>query len=118
MVALIAAVSLAVPQTPEQWGTWYVHVLLVVGVALLVAAGWLARREQRSRPRLVIDSPFTELRGVEHETNPRTGELIGVTSTATVVTVVTGTYSTTVKVHETGRRASAKLAENRASNWH
>ena len=24
----------------------------------------------------------------------------------------------TVKVHETGRRASAKLAENRASNWH
>jgi hypothetical protein len=94
MVALIAAATLAVSQTPNQWGAWYVHVLLVVGIALIAAAAWLARREYRSRPRLVIDDPYTELRGVVHETNPRTGELIGVTSTATSITV-TSTYSTT-----------------------
>ena len=94
MVALIAAVTLAASQTPNQWGAWYVPVLLVVGVALVAGAAGLARREYRSRPRLVIDGPYTELRGVVHETNPRTGELIGVTSTATSITV-TSTYSTT-----------------------
>ncbi|MGA3183496.1 MAG: hypothetical protein ABSE52_02705 [Candidatus Dormibacteria bacterium] len=94
MVALIAAATLAVSPTPNQWGAWYVHALLAIGIALIAAAAWLARREYRARPRLVIDDPYTELRGVVHETNPRTGELIGMTSTATSISI-TSTFSTT-----------------------
>jgi|ERR1039458_2525082 hypothetical protein len=111
LVPLVAAVSLAVLQTPTQWGAWYVLVLLLGAVAVFAFAAWLARREQRSRPRLVIDGPYTQLRWVDHVTNPRSGELVGVTSTTTVVTVVT--YATTTVGHgkdESGYGAYVKVS--------
>jgi hypothetical protein len=88
-LALIAAITLAVTPTPQNWGEWYVRLLLVSGGVLVLAAGYPAIRDHLSRPRLVIDDPSTALRGVERRLTSRRSEPMTTTTPTPYVTTTT-----------------------------